>query len=374
MDSNFPLLQELHGIYQKELALPLVVAWQTFGPWTPLQPKPFLDPLEHARPLLEDFCRRFLMAKYKIQLEVQTNPTFAAYLERQLQHPGVKRLDWITYLKSPISQLQRSCLQLHTMVRALERGTEQGPLDEESSVSLQQLREVLEQMNQMTRSCDEIVWAAENTVEIEKLRVSFEAYHQKNPISRSIPSLEALQLDNQARQIIEQCTLFCRLWPSELSGSVWRWCRVILLDHTLVVADIFEKKRPRQRAKKQGDQDEYIMCPSLIFSTRLDYPTLSPIPRPSFALARGYPRETGTWGLTISAALPDVSVTTMSETSVTAEFQGLSVRKFAITKSSPPKEGSVKRCLLTGEEKDLTRLQSQIVKTLSPAIITKPRA
>lgn len=112
----FGLVEKIKKVNEEYLAPQLKYREKEQGPWVLGFSDIFREFIRRARPIYVDFAARYPKADELIRDEEKKNPAFATFLaERQKQN--VSRLGWDSYMKSPITRLQRYILQLETVMK-----------------------------------------------------------------------------------------------------------------------------------------------------------------------------------------------------------------------------------------------------------------
>lgn len=193
---------------------------QEQGPWISGFSGIFREWIRKARTSYIEYAASYPNANMLIRQESERNVLFRQYLDQMRDNERSKRLGWDTYLKAPITRLQRYGLLLSTVHKHM-------PQDSEEKTNLQI---AIDEIKAATTECDARVADMSRLVELSELSSKL----QLRPGMEKIK----LNLSHLGREIIFKGDL-------QRTGSnkfTWVDCHAILFDHYLVLAKSIEKR------------------------------------------------------------------------------------------------------------------------------------
>lgn len=112
------------------------------GPWIVGFSDIFREWIRKAKGAYLAYAAAFPKADMLVRREAERNLIFRQFLDQCRQDPRSRRLDWVTYLKGPITRLQRYSLLLstvlkHTIVESEEKDNLQRAIEEIRAVTLE---------------------------------------------------------------------------------------------------------------------------------------------------------------------------------------------------------------------------------------------
>ena len=186
---------------------------QEQGPWIVGFSDIFREWIRKAKTAYVEYAASFPNATLLVRKEADTNVLFRQFLDQIRENERSKRLGWDTYLKAPITRLQRYTLLLSTVHKHMVH-------DSEEKLNLQK---AIEEIKAVTLECDTRVAEMSKHVDLadlaEKLRLRDNMEVQLN-------------LTHLGREIIFQGDL---QRPGTKSFN-WLETHAILFDHYLVLA------------------------------------------------------------------------------------------------------------------------------------------
>ena len=190
------------------------------GPWIQGFSDIFREWIRKAKTAYIDYAAGFPNATLMIRKEAERNVLFRQFLEQVRENRLSNRLGWDTYLKAPITRLQRYTLLL-TAVR--------GSTPQESAEKIN-LQIAIEEIKVVTHECDARVAEMSKRVDLADLQ-------QKLKLR---PGMEKVQLNltHLGREIIYQGDLQ-RKGNNKVS---WLDTHAILFDHYLVLAKSLQQR------------------------------------------------------------------------------------------------------------------------------------
>jgi hypothetical protein len=201
------------------------------GPWIVGFSDIFRQWIRMAKTAYIDYAGSFPGASFMVRQEMERNIHFAAFLDKARNDPRGKRLGWDTYLKSPITRLQRYTLLLHTVLRNMKT-------DSEEKTNLQI---AYDEVKAVTLECDTRVAEMQRKVDLTDLGA-------KLVLRPGMQNAVELNLNHLGRELVHRGDL------QRMGGNRFTWLdsHTILFDHYLVIA-----KAIRHRAEQGGSVEKY---------------------------------------------------------------------------------------------------------------------
>ena len=192
------------------------------GPWIVGFSDIFREWIRKAKFSYIEYAACFPNATFLIRQEADRNVLFQEFLNRMRDHERSKRLGWDTYLKSPITRLQRYGLLLSTVHRHMEQDSEE---KRNLDIAIQEVKAV-------TMECDAKVAEMSKVVDLSELAAKLKLR----------PGMEDVQLNltHLGREVFYRGDLQ-RMGSNKFS---WVDCHAILFDHYFVLAKIVESRHP----------------------------------------------------------------------------------------------------------------------------------
>ena len=189
---------------------------QEQGPWIGGFSDIFREWIRKAKNAYIEYAAAFPNASFMIRQEAARNILFRQFLEQARENERSKRLGWDTYLKAPITRLQRYSLLLSTVHKHMVH-------DSEEKTNLQA---AIEEIKVVTLECDARVADMSKNVGLAELSAKLQLR----------PGMDQVQLNltHLGREIIFQGDLQ-RTGKSKFG---WVDTRAILFDHYMVLAKI----------------------------------------------------------------------------------------------------------------------------------------
>ncbi|KAK4696930.1 RHO1 GDP-GTP exchange protein 1/2, partial [Lecanoromycetidae sp. Uapishka_2] len=186
------------------------------GPWISGFSDIFREWIRKAKTAYIDYAVSYPHADYTIRQEDGRNMLFRQFLQQARENERSKRLGWDTYLKAPITRLQRYSLLLTTVLRHTTQESEEKT----------KLEAAIEEIKEVTLECDARVADMTKGVMLAELQGKL----QMRPTMADVQ----LNLTHMGREIIHQGVV-------ERRGTAkfsWVETQAILFDHYLVLAKI----------------------------------------------------------------------------------------------------------------------------------------
>lgn len=188
------------------------------GPWIVGFSDIFREWIRKARQVYIDYAANFPNADWLVRREADRNLVFRSFLDRCRQDPRTRRLDWVTFLKAPITRLQRYSLLLATVLKHTV-------LDSEEK---QNLTAAIEEIKAVTLECDARVDEQTKVVTLKELGTKL--------VMRTGMEVN-LRLDDKGREVI---------FRGDLQRNTSRFnfieTHAILFDHYLILAKTVHQK------------------------------------------------------------------------------------------------------------------------------------
>ena len=237
LDMVFGKVDAVQQINKEHLLAQLKYRQQEQGPWITGFSDLFREWIRKARPIYIQYCSSYPHASYLIRKEGTRNLLFRQFLDMVREHRRSKRLEWTTFVKAPITRLQRYGLLLETVKKNM-------PEDSEEKMNLTR---AIQEIKDVTLECDEKV--AEMTRKVELLEL--QSMLVLRPGFQSV-----LNLDHLGRQLLKQGELL-----RQGSNRVrWVDAHVLLFDHYFILAKAVTPKDGRNE-KKYDVSKEVRKCP-----------------------------------------------------------------------------------------------------------------
>jgi len=197
------------------------------GPWIVGFSDIFREWIRKAKVAYLDYAAAFPRADMLVRREADRNILFRQFLESCRQDPRARRLDWVTFLKGPITRLQRYSLLLTTVLKHTTTETEEK----------HNLERAIEEIKAVTLDCDSRVDEMSKRVQLYELGQKL--MMRQWPID--------LRLEEKGRELIFKGDL-------QRTGSnrfTWLETHCILFDHYLVLAKTMMQKEVAGGAKHE---------------------------------------------------------------------------------------------------------------------------
>lgn len=204
---------------------------QEQGPWIVGFSDIFREWIRKAKNAYIDYAASFPSATFLMRQESERNILFREFLDHTRENERSMRLGWDTYLKAPITRLQRYSLLLLTASKTMQQDSEEKT----------NLKAAIEEIKAVTSECDVRVAEMSKHVELSELASKL--------VLRSGMEKVHLNLTHLGREIIFKGDL-------QRTGSnkfTWLETHAILFDHYLVLS----KKSIQRDAAGGVKQDKY---------------------------------------------------------------------------------------------------------------------
>jgi len=197
------------------------------GPWIVGFSDIFREWIRKAKVAYLDYAAAFPNADMLVRREAERNMLFRQFLDQCRQDPRARRLDWVTFLKGPITRLQRYSLLLTTVLKHTT-------VDSEEKHNLER---AIEEIKVVTHDCDARV--DEMSKRVQLLELDAKLVMRQWPVD--------LRADEKGRELIFKGDL-------QRTGNnrfTWLETHAILFDHYLVLAKTMMQKEVAGGAKQE---------------------------------------------------------------------------------------------------------------------------
>ena len=214
LDDVFGKVDAIKQVNEDHLLAQLKYRQQEQGPWIIGFSDIFREWIRKAKNAYIEYAANFPNATFLIRQEAERNILFRQFLDQTRDNERSKRLGWDTYLKAPITRLQRYGLLLSTVYKHMMQDSE-----EKSNLAA-----AIEEVKAVTLECDGKVAEMAKAVSLSELAAKLQLR----------PGMEKvhLNLKHLGREVIFQGDL-------QRTGSnklTWLETHAILFDHYLVLA------------------------------------------------------------------------------------------------------------------------------------------
>ena len=185
------------------------------GPWIKGFSDIFRQWIRKAKVAYIDYAAGFPGASLLMRQEYEANLSFRAFLDRARSNRLSNKLGWDTYLKAPITRLQRYTLLLSTVHKNMKQESEEKA----------NLQVAIEEIKVVTLECDSRVAEMQRKVDLNDL-------NQKLILRPGMQNEVDLNLNSPGRELIYRGDL------QRTGGNRFNWldCHALLFDHYLVLA------------------------------------------------------------------------------------------------------------------------------------------
>jgi hypothetical protein len=119
IDQVFAKVDELQRVNKEHLLAQLKYRQKEQGPFIVGFSDLFREWIRKARSVYIEYCANFPYASFLIRKEAERNLLFNQFLDAVRDHKRSRRLEWTTFLKAPITRLQRYSLLLSTVHKTM---------------------------------------------------------------------------------------------------------------------------------------------------------------------------------------------------------------------------------------------------------------
>ncbi|CAN8100752.1 unnamed protein product [Discula destructiva] len=249
VDKVFGKIDAVHQVNKEYLLAQLKYRQNEQGPWIAGFSDILRDWIRKAELPYMEYCAAFPLAQLAIRKEASRNVLFAQFLEHVQRHKRSARLGWDTFLKAPITRLQRYSLLLEASLKKMVEGSEEKTNGEKA----------LEEIRAVTHKCDEAVARSKSKVDLHILQSALVL----RPGFQSV-----LNLDHLGRQLNHRGDL------TRMGSKGVRWVdtHALLFDHYFILAKEYPSKDGKD--KKYDVSKEPIPMPLLFLESMRDEPVM----------------------------------------------------------------------------------------------------
>ena len=242
--SVFGKVEAIKDVNENYLLAQLKYRQKEQGPWIIGFSDIFREWIRKARIAYIEYAAGFPYATYLVRREADKNLLFRQFLDQARDNKLSNRLDWNTYLKAPITRLQRYTLLLGTVLKNMTQDTEEKAT----------LATAIEEIKAVTLECDAKV--DEQTKKVEMIELQSKLFLR--------PGMDgvALNLDHLGRELIFQGDL----QRAGANRFTWLETHAILFDHYFVLAKTIVQRETVAggRKKEVYDVSKLVSCPCAI--------------------------------------------------------------------------------------------------------------
>jgi hypothetical protein len=204
---------------------------QEQGPWIVGFSDIFRQWIRKAKAAYAEYAAGFPRATFLVRGEIERNIEFRNFIDRARNDKRSSKLGWDTYLKSPITRLQRYTLLLSTVLRTMK-------MDSEEKTNL---KIAYDEVKSATLECDARVADMQRKVDLSDLSL-------KLVLRQQMKTEVELNLDHFGRELIYRGDV------QRMGGNRFTWLdsHAILFDHYLVIA-----KTVTSRTEQAGKLEKY---------------------------------------------------------------------------------------------------------------------
>jgi hypothetical protein len=229
ISSVFGKVEAIKEVNENYLLAQLKYRQKEQGPWIIGFSDIFREWIRKARSAYIEYAAGFPYATYLVRKEADRNLLFRQFLDQARDNKLSGRLDWNTYLKAPITRLQRYTLLLGTVLNNMTQDTEEKTT----------LATAIEEIKAVTLECDAKVDEQSKKVEMIELQSKL---HLRPGMERV-----ELNLDHLGRELIFKGDL----QRAGANRFTWLETHAILFDHYLVLAKTVTKPDSSGGRKKE---------------------------------------------------------------------------------------------------------------------------
>ena len=209
------------------------------GPWIKGFSDIFRQWIRKAKVAYVDYAAGFPGATLLMRQELERNLEFRAFVDRARSQKSSNKLGWDTYLKAPITRLQRYSLLLSTVHKSMKQDSE-----EKSN-----LQTAMDEIKAATLECDSRVAEMQRKVDLQDLS-------QKLMLRPGMQQDVELNLQHLGRELIYQGDL------QRAGGNRFNWveCHALLFDHYMILAKVISVAVKGTGAKVEKYDVSRLVC------------------------------------------------------------------------------------------------------------------
>lgn len=227
--SVFGKVEAIKDVNENHLLAQLKYRQKEQGPWVTGFSDIFREWIRKAKAAYIEYAAGFPYATYLVRREADRNLLFRQFLDQARDNKLSGRLDWNTYLKAPITRLQRYGLLLGTVLKNMTKDS-----DEKTILAI-----AIEEIKAVTLECDAKV--EEQSRKVDMIELQSKLYLR--------PGMERveLNLDHLGRELLHRGDL-------QRAGNnrfTWLETHAILFDHYFVLAKSVIQRDANGARKKE---------------------------------------------------------------------------------------------------------------------------
>ncbi|RYP66807.1 hypothetical protein DL771_007605 [Monosporascus sp. 5C6A] len=248
VNAVFGKAESIQNVNKNYLLAQLKYRQKEQGPWIVGFSDIFREWIRKARGPYVEYASAYPYAHFLVKREAERNYMFKQFLNENQNDKRSQKLDWSTYLKAPITRLQRYILLMQTVSKHM-------PQDSEEKANL---GKAIEETQAVASEADSKVHEMQKKVtmiELDQMLVLRPGYQA------------SLNLDHLGRELILQGDL------QRMGSKGVRWVdtHALLFDHYLILAKLVTSRDGRQD-KKYDVSKEPIPMPLLFLDSSQDDP------------------------------------------------------------------------------------------------------
>lgn len=200
------------------------------GPWISGFSDIFREWIRKAREPYVAFSAAYPFAVYTVRREAERNLLFRQFLDHVRSHKRSERLGWDTFLKAPITRLQRYGLLLSTVLKNSTKDD-----DEKAN-----LGKAIEEIHLVTLECDKLVAEMTkkvNLIELQSALVLRPGFQSNLQLDASGAMAHELQMSGDLQRMGSK-------------GVRWVDTHAFLFDHYFILAKVIQSGRDGRTEKK----------------------------------------------------------------------------------------------------------------------------
>ncbi|EFX01990.1 Rho guanyl nucleotide exchange [Grosmannia clavigera kw1407] len=248
VDTVFGKVESMQRVNKDHLLAQLKYRQNEQGPWIMGFSDIFREWIRKAKDEYIAYSAQYPIASFTVRKEASRNMLFRQFLEHVRNNKRSDRLGWDTFLKAPITRLQRYSLLLSTVLKNTLQ-------DSEEKVNLAR---AIEEIRAVTKECDRLVDEMGKKVSLQELQ---------NQLVFRPGSQTVLNLDHLGRELLMQGDL------QRMGSKGVRWVdtHALLFDHYFILTKVIGPKDGRGD-KKYDVSKEPIPMPLLLLESMNDDP------------------------------------------------------------------------------------------------------
>ncbi|ERT00208.1 RhoGEF group protein [Sporothrix schenckii 1099-18] len=248
INTVFGKVESMQRVSKDHLLAQLKYRQNEQGPWIVGFSDIFREWIRKAKDEYIAYSTDYPISSFTVRKEAARNVLFRQFLEHVRNHKRSDRLGWDTFLKAPITRLQRYSLLLSTVLKNTVQDSEEKA----------NLARAIEEIRLVTKDCDRLVDEMGKKVSLQELQ---------NQLVFRQGSQTVLNLDHLGRELLLQG----ELQRMGSKGVRWVDTHALLFDHYFILAKAIPSKDGRGD-KKYDVSKEPIPMPLLLLESMNDDP------------------------------------------------------------------------------------------------------